>query len=662
MSRPWRRLSITSLFTLATLGPLVLVGVLLIGLAVRTIHRSSATLGKDILDQTSRRVDADVRAYLEHTRRTSDLLAGLISDEVLSTDSYESWTNRFFIRLRTTPEISSICFTNEALDTIYLMRYPPELEYGIGKGHGDGSIMRTYEAHLDGSMSPEPRKVYEYDPRTHEWWKLGYESREPRWTSPYQWFQSEQRKEESVVAVAYTRTLRNHKGDRLGVLSVDATLDQIDRHLAEITSLPGAFVVVTDEQERVVVSSLKESRGRLQPFNTHLQSPSPLERNAAELLGMARAQDGTVARVKREGQVYWVRRVPLVIENGPRWTMNLAVPDDQLLQGAKQAVTWMIWAGGISLSAAVLFATLLARTVTRPMTKLAAFAREIGGGQFDRRVDAASTREFVELSHALNTMASNLQERVQLLAQKDAAQEASALKGRLIAHVSHEFRTPLNAIIGYGEILREAAHAQGQAEVGNDVGKILLASRHLLTLINNLLDLSRVEAGRMKLDVGRFSVRTLLNDVADLLRPVIAASGNEFALNCDLVDDQMISDPARVRQVLINLLGNAAKFTSKGTIRLWVEETHSQQIVFHVDDTGPGLLPEQLDRLFEPFGQADLSNRLHGAGAGLGLAICRQLCELLGGTIELHSSVGRGTQAVVSLPRSHRGSKEFSLH
>jgi signal transduction histidine kinase len=652
MSLHRRRFSITTLFTLATLLPLVFVGVLLLAMAVRAVHESSASLGRDILEESSRQVDTNVRQYFGQTVRNSDLLSALVSDRILPSVDFRQWRERLFIRLRVTPEISSICFTNENLDTIYLMRYPPDLEFGLGVGHGDGSILRTYEAKADGTIAAEPKQAYEYDPRTRPWWIAGRNAGGPVWTDPYQWFSVPERRKESVLALAYTRCLRDREGNRLGVLSIDATLDQVDRYLASIVRTEGAFIVLTDAQKRLVGSSFGDVRSGLTPVTDLAGSPRQVERNVATLFRVSDAANSSTFKISLEEQDYWVRQVPLAIENGPTWLMTLAVPDSQLLRGAKSAVEWMKILGTLFLTAAVISAILLARSVTRPLRELAGFARQIGAGSFDQRVHPHSTREFDELAQALNTMAANLAERVQILAEKDAAEEASAIKAKLIAHVSHEFRTPLNAIVGYAEMVKDQARLDGQDRTERDVSNILLASRHLLTLINNLLDLSRVEAGKMRLDSVDFSIKTLLNEVSETVRPVLEGNDNRFDIVAPPQDARMMSDPARLKQILINLLGNAAKFTANGHITLSLE-LENGVACFTVTDTGPGMSPDQVGRLFEPFGQVQTTRHSPQIGAGLGLAISRQLAQLLGGTIEIESEEGKGTKAIVRIPRFH---------
>lgn len=650
-----RRLSITSWFTLATLLPLVLTGVTLIALAISATKRSSASLGRDILEESSRRVEEDVSRYLDHTRRMSDLLAGVIAESELNTTFWTSIRSRLFVLMRTTPEVGSICFTSESLDTVYLMRYAPELEFGRATGHPGGSTMRSYPARLDGKIAEKPEKVYEYDPRTRIWWQLGHSSDSPHWTAPYQWFQSTERLEESVLSIAYTRTVRDPSGNRMGVLSIDATLEQINEHLRRITRLPGAFIMVTDSRRQLIATSLDGVKSDLEPRQGLSQTLASTVRDASRLVDTLKGHDARFAEIDVGSTRYWVRQVPLSIERGPNWIMTLAIPDDQMLQSSKAALRWMTLAGSLCLSAAIVLGVLAARRMAHPLRELAAFAHSVGQGRFEERVNANATREVRQLSDALNTMAASLQERVQLLAQKDAAQDAAAMKSKLIAHVSHEFRTPLNAIMGYAEIIKEQCKSVSREVATADVDRILLASRHLLALINNLLDFSRVEAGRMPLSIVDFDIADLIRDVCDTVRPVVETHKNHFEVQAVAAGLRMTSDAVRVRQILINLLGNSAKFTHQGIISLKVELV-GDRVVFTVRDNGAGMSPHQLGRLFEPFGQVDGKNRGSDVGAGLGLAISKQLCELLGGELVIESEIDRGTSAAVNLPRFHPAS------
>ena len=220
--------------------------------------------------------------------------------------------------------------------------------------------------------------------------------------------------------------------------------------------------------------------------------------------------------------------------------------------------------------------------------------------------------------------------------------EASQHKSQFLANMSHELRTPLNAIIGYSEMLQEEAEDLGEETFLPDLQRINAAGRHLLGLINDILDLSKIEAGRMDLFVETFNIVAMIGEVEAVARPLVDTNGNEFVIICAEAIGTMQADQTKVRQTLFNLLSNAAKFTDHGTISLTVEREPDDWISFAVSDTGIGMTEQQLGRLFEAFSQAEASTRSRFGGTGLGLAISRHFCRLMGGdlTVDQHLRPG----------------------
>jgi PAS domain S-box-containing protein len=245
----------------------------------------------------------------------------------------------------------------------------------------------------------------------------------------------------------------------------------------------------------------------------------------------------------------------------------------------------------------------------------------------------------------------------ELLSARKAAESASQAKSRFLASMSHELRTPLNAIIGYSEMLQEDAADVGQEEFVPDLEKIHAAGRHLLTLINDVLDLSKIEAGKMELHLETFEVRTAIDNVVATVTPLIEQNGNSLQLEVANDVGALRADGTRVRQILLNLLSNASKFTERGTITLRATREvrpDGDQIVFAVTDTGIGMTAEQLGRLFQAFSQAEASTASKYGGTGLGLAISKKFCEMMGGEIAVKSTPDVGTTFTVRLPAEQR--------
>lgn len=236
---------------------------------------------------------------------------------------------------------------------------------------------------------------------------------------------------------------------------------------------------------------------------------------------------------------------------------------------------------------------------------------------------------------------------------KEAAEAASLAKSAFLANMSHELRTPLNAIIGYSEMLQEEAEERALLDLLPDLRRVRSAGKHLLALINDILDLSKIDAGRMELSIESFEADAMLGDVVATAAPLADRRKNSLSVAPHAPLGLMRSDPTRVRQVLLNLLGNACKFTENGQVTVSAERrrgTDGDILVFSVADTGIGIPPEAMKRLFREFSQADASTTRKFGGTGLGLAISHRLCEMLGGDIAVRSLEGQGSTFTVTLP------------
>jgi signal transduction histidine kinase len=231
--------------------------------------------------------------------------------------------------------------------------------------------------------------------------------------------------------------------------------------------------------------------------------------------------------------------------------------------------------------------------------------------------------------------------------------EASQHKSQFLANMSHELRTPLNAIIGVSEMLREDVEAAKQDTEPLD--RVLGAARHLLALINDILDLSKIEAGRMELAVSSFALAPMIADVVKTIEPLAAKSLNKVAANCDAGIGTMQADQMRLRQALLNLMSNANKFTERGTITVdarQAQENGCEWVTIAVADTGIGMTQEQIGKLFQEFSQASSTTASKYGGTGLGLVISRRFCQMMGGDISVESDPGRGSTFTIRVPRN----------
>jgi signal transduction histidine kinase/CheY-like chemotaxis protein len=296
-------------------------------------------------------------------------------------------------------------------------------------------------------------------------------------------------------------------------------------------------------------------------------------------------------------------------------------------------------------------------------------ADTLGAGDLEHRIPVRSKDELGDLAKAFNHMGEGLRSAQVELRQRqrdlevltDEAQSANRAKSQFLANMSHELRTPMNAIIGYSEMLTDEAEDLGLRQFVPDLKKIRTAGKQLLALINDILDLSKIEAGKVELHYEEFDVKDMISDVAAISEPLAAKNSNTLVMN--IADGVMYSDLTRIRQILFNLLSNACKFTQSGTVELTVtgeSGSAGDLMKFQVKDSGIGMTPEQAGKVFEAFAQADSSTTRKYGGTGLGLAITKKFCEMMDGTIEVESEPGKGTTFTVRLPKRARKETDSS--
>jgi signal transduction histidine kinase len=342
----------------------------------------------------------------------------------------------------------------------------------------------------------------------------------------------------------------------------------------------------------------------------------------------------------------------------------------------------LILIGSLAISAAIaaMLAVYTSRAIARPLEATTLIAQRVTEeSNFDLQVPVTTSDEVGMLATSLNELIQRVAEYTEDLHEaKVAAEAANRSKSAFLANMSHELRTPLNAIINYSEMLQEDAQDSGSEDFLPDLEKIQTAGKHLLDMISDILDISKIEAGHVTLYLENFDVATMIEEVMTTAQPLVEKKGNALKLKTKGELGTMYADQPKVRQILLNLLSNAAKFTEAGVITIGVERVQtkrpkqkkpkkqtkqsqgdeslstlnysSQVLIFRVTDTGIGMTNEQLEQIFKPFTQADASTTRKYGGTGLGLTISQRLCQILGGEISVESQNGRGSTFTVRLP------------
>ncbi|MBZ5727315.1 MAG: HAMP domain-containing histidine kinase [Acidobacteriia bacterium] len=378
------------------------------------------------------------------------------------------------------------------------------------------------------------------------------------------------------------------------------------------------------------------------------------------------SRDGFARRAHRPSVIEVSRRVPGPAYEGGRigWEAGSHVPapgpphlgvvrlgiSPQKEYAARTRLVWITAGMAIAcLLAAAAVQILELRTLLRPLQSLTEFTRRAAGGDLSGRAEVVRSDEVGRLTMAFNTMMERLGA---TLVSKDAAEAADAAKSRFLANMSHELRTPLNAVIGYSQLLQEVCAERALEGLTSDLAKIERAGGMLLDLVNQVLDFSKAEAGRIELHPETFDVHAVIQDVMATVGPQALQNRNRLFIRTG-GPVEIHADLTRFRQSLLNLVANACKFTTDGDVSVEARRERSgpqDWVVVAVQDTGIGIGPEQRARLFQAFTQADASTTRKYGGTGLGLAISRKMCRMMGGDIWVESELGKGSNFVMRIP------------
>jgi signal transduction histidine kinase/CheY-like chemotaxis protein len=452
-------------------------------------------------------------------------------------------------------------------------------------------------------------------------------------------------------------------GKTISIIRSRASVESLENFISNYEREEETEYVLVDGKQQTFISSRKDD-----PW----EGEKLLEAYPA-LKDVIKQRKATVLTVagKEDGVEWLIAYAPIANPSEQpnlNWSALLLTKTSVAFAAPRQLLLTILWGSGITCIFVGLLAAYLADRATRPILASAEAVEKLGQGELDTRLVLEGNDELATLASNINLMAERLQfllvekehRNVELAASmeearkaKATAEEANQAKSIFLANMSHELRTPMNAIIGYSEMLQEEAEDLEQEDFIPDLKKIHAAGKHLLALINDILDLSKIEAGRMEIYAETFEISSLVQEVVATIKPLIEKNANTLIVNCPGTLGTIHADLTKVRQSLLNLLSNASKFTEGGTITLTVDhycDGDRDCISFQVTDTGIGMSPEQIGKLFQAFTQADASTTRKYGGTGLGLVISKKFCQMMGGDISVESELGQGSTFTIYLP------------
>ncbi len=641
-------------------------------LSFRNGQQAVNDLVNQLQNEVTARIEQKLEAYLIVPHQINQTNLDAVSIGILDLKKFPNTGRYFWKQIQVFQGIGYISYANQKGEFIGV---GPEDNENLAKLTIDEVSPKTqwktysYATDRHGNRTKIVLIKDGYDPRVEAWYKDAVKAGRPVWSQIYQWEGYPE-----IISISASLPVYNKSGTLIGVLGVDRRLSQISDFLRSLKISQSGKTFILERNGLLVASSSTERpytlvKGEAKRLHAS-ESGDDSIRNAAQHLekqtkGLKHIRHPEKHAFSVNGDRKFLKVVPYQDKYGLDWLIAVVVPESDFMERINANTSTTILLCFAALVIAILIGIKTSRWVVEPILRLNIAAKDLAKGEWQRTVEIQRSDELGELANSFNKMARQLQESFVSLESKNAdLQRLSLLKDEFLANTSHELRTPLNGMIGIAESMIDGATGHLSELQIKNLSMIAQSGHRLATLVNDILDFSKLKHKNFELQLKPVGLREIVEVVLTLNRPLIAKKHLQLINKIPAELPLAQADENRLQQILHNLVGNAIKFTHSGLVEVSAEVINNNskqlpitnyQLAITICDTGIGIAEDKLERIFEPFEQADGSTAREYGGTGLGLAISKKLVELHGGQIRVKSSVGVGSRFTFTLPVSGEG-------